>query len=148
MLCAASGGAGSRNALLWVQSRRLQLNQTHNSKFLINALSQTDFLSININRATGYAHTEMLILEDALNSDYNVLRKLKERVKELSVLHKTARTLQDEKRPEGEIIRQIVDILPEAWQFSDVTVARISFGPVCYQKASFKETPWRQTASC
>lgn len=92
-------------------------------------------------------HTEMLILEDTLNSDHNVLPKLKERVKGLSVLHKTARILQDEKRPEGELIRQIVDILPAAWQFPDVTVARISFGPVCYQTASFKETPWRQTAS-
>ncbi len=81
-----------------------------------------------------------------LNRGHNVIRKAEKRVKELSVLHKAAHILQDENRSEGELIQQIVNILPAAWQFPDIAVARISFGADFYKTAFFKETPWQQTA--
>ncbi len=77
----------------------------------------------------------------------NVLNKLEEREKELSVLHKTVRILQNERKSEGELIQQMVNILPAGWQFPDITVVRISFGADFYQTSSFKETLWRQAAS-
>lgn len=87
------------------------------------------------------------VLGGTLNRGNNVLRKLEERKKELSVLHKTVRILQDENKSEGELIQQMVNILPAGWQFPDITVVRISFGADFCQTSSFKETLWRQAAS-
>jgi signal transduction histidine kinase len=56
-----------------------------------------------------------------------ILHKLTERVKELTALHKTARILQDETKSPTEIMSEIVMLLPPAWQFPEITSARICF---------------------
>ena len=48
--------------------------------------------------------------------DTVTLHKLQERVKELTCLHKTARLLQDDERPMRDVVRDVVALLPAAWQ--------------------------------
>ena len=76
-----------------------------------------------------------------------ILQKLQERVKELTALHRTARVLQDHDRPVAELMGEVVALLPGAWQFPEVAVARIRLRDLEYVTPGFRETPWMQTAA-
>jgi signal transduction histidine kinase len=76
----------------------------------------------------------------------NVLHRLQERVKELTALHGTARILQVRNRPLLDVLRDILALLPPAWQYPETTVARIRFHDYAVETAGFRETPWRQSA--
>jgi len=78
--------------------------------------------------------------------DDPVLHKLRERVKELTALHRTARLLQHHERPSGELIAAIAELLPGAWQYPEVTAARIRFRGQVVSTPGFRETPWMQHA--
>ncbi len=75
-----------------------------------------------------------------------ILHKLQERVKELTALHKTARILQDETRSPANVIQSVVALLPPAWQYPDVTSARISYKNLSATTPGFKPTMWKQSA--
>jgi len=85
----------------------------------------------------------------------NVLWKLQERVKELTALHQAANILQVDKQKAETALQKIVDLLPPAWQYPEITVARITFGRLMVvtpyfapghssQTASFKTTSGRE----
>jgi signal transduction histidine kinase len=74
------------------------------------------------------------------------LHKLGERVKELTALHRTARLLQDSQRPAADVVRDVVSLLPAAWQYPEITVARIHFGRFDVVSPNYSETPWLQSA--
>lgn len=76
----------------------------------------------------------------------DLLHRLQERVKELTALHGTARILQVGSRPLPDVMREVATLLPPAWQYPEITVARIRFHNLEVQTAGFRETPWRQTA--
>ncbi|MFZ5433140.1 MAG: ATP-binding protein [Calditrichota bacterium] len=80
-------------------------------------------------------------------SDDNTLHKLQERVKELTALHKTAWLLQDDARPSREVVRDVVAILPQAWQYPDIAEARITFQEIDEQTPGFRNTEWMQSAT-
>ncbi len=71
---------------------------------------------------------------------------LGERIKELTALHKTARLLQDDTRPIAELLSEVVNLLPSAWQYPEVTAARITVNGLSVMTANFKVTAWMQTA--
>ena len=71
---------------------------------------------------------------------------LSERIKELTALHKTARLLQDDSKPIGELLAELVEYLPPAWQYPEVTRARISVNGLIATTAGFRVTPWMQAA--
>jgi PAS domain S-box-containing protein len=74
----------------------------------------------------------------------NLIHDLGERVKELTALHQAARILQDDTKSESELLRNIVSLLPAAWQYPEVTAARISFGGTEFKTADFIKTSWSQ----
>ena len=74
-----------------------------------------------------------------------ILHKLGERVKELTALHPTARLLQDNQRPAADVIRDVVGLLPDAWQYPEITAARIRFGHYDVATPNYAETPWVQS---
>jgi signal transduction histidine kinase len=76
----------------------------------------------------------------------DVSHKLKERIKELTALHKTARILQNQDKSAEETIDEIIRLLPPAWQYPEVTVARIRFDDLEFATPGFRETEWRQGA--
>ncbi len=72
-----------------------------------------------------------------------LLAEKKERLKELACINRTTEILK-ECRSVEETLRQIVLILPKAWQYPDDTVARLKFAKVGYITPNFRETQWKQ----
>jgi PAS domain S-box-containing protein len=74
-----------------------------------------------------------------------LVHDLGERVKELSALHATGRLLNEPANPR-ELLARIVALLPPAWQYPEVTAARIAFGEIDVRTPGFVVTPWLQRA--
>ena len=66
-----------------------------------------------------------------------------ERLKELSCINQTTSILKSEKSVEN-ALRQVVYIMPDAWQYPENTVARISYDGNEYLSPNFIATKWRQ----
>ncbi|MEC4890291.1 MAG: sensor histidine kinase [Nitrospira sp.] len=75
-----------------------------------------------------------------------LLHYLGERVKELTALHGTVRLLQDRTKPLEEVLTEVAALLPPAWQYPDIAVARIQFDGITVSTPDFQETPWMQRA--
>lgn len=72
-----------------------------------------------------------------------IMYEKKERLKELSCINQTTSILQAEKSLEN-ALKQIVYIMPDAWQYPEYTVARISYDGQEYTSPGFVVTKWRQ----
>lgn len=72
-----------------------------------------------------------------------LLYKHTERLKELRGINETAEILRQSKTLE-EALSRICYILPQAWQYPDFTVARITYGDKIFQSKNFTETSWCQ----
>jgi hypothetical protein len=66
-----------------------------------------------------------------------------ERLKELRGLNQTSSILRQGKSIE-ESLQVICSILPDAYQYPDFTVARITFDSLVFTSPNFRETPWVQ----
>jgi hypothetical protein len=53
---------------------------------------------------------------------------LRERIKELTTLYKALQVLQDSAKSSSEVLQDLVGLLPPAWQYPEITAARILFG--------------------
>jgi len=76
-----------------------------------------------------------------------LLVDLNERVKELGVLHRTARIFQDESLDALGLMEKVVGQIPMGWKYSEIAAARIAWGPHAVASPRFAESPWRQTAA-
>ncbi|MBI5804777.1 sensor histidine kinase [candidate division TA06 bacterium] len=68
--------------------------------------------------------------------------QLIERIKELTALHQTAGILREHQVPAGQTVKKILDIIPPAWQYPEITGARIRYGGREYATANFRATRW------
>jgi PAS domain S-box-containing protein len=75
----------------------------------------------------------------------HLLHALGERVKELSALHAAGRLLNEPRGP-AELLPQIVELLPGAWQYPEIASARNSARGIDARTAGFTATPWQQRA--
>jgi DNA-binding CsgD family transcriptional regulator len=75
-----------------------------------------------------------------------VRHHLHERIKELTALYKALRVVQDSARSSSEVLQDIVGLLPPAWQYPEITAARILFGGREFVTPNFRATPWVQSA--
>ncbi len=57
-----------------------------------------------------------------------LVHDLRERVKELTLLHEAARVLDDETRPMPDVLADLVAILPPAWQYPEIAAASVTVG--------------------
>ena len=89
------------------------------------------------------AESEWKRVEEALRTRTH---ELDDRVKELHCLNKLARLTETRNRSIEEILRHIVNLIPPAWQYPDITCARIVAGSWRMTTDNFRETPWRQSA--
>ena len=79
--------------------------------------------------------------EKLLESQHN----LGERVKELNCLYGISQLVENQERSFTEIIQGTLTLIPPAWQFPELTCARIIFNEKSYETEYFKETTWRLT---
>lgn len=71
---------------------------------------------------------------------------LRERVKELACLYGIAHAVEDSTRSVDEVLERIVRLLPPAWQFPEIAVARITLDGRVYATDEFETTRPRQVA--
>lgn len=69
---------------------------------------------------------------------------LGERIKELTCLYGLARAIEKRESGPGEILQEVVELLPPAWRHSDVAAARIVFGNKVFVSPGWREGFHRQ----
>ena len=74
-----------------------------------------------------------------------VVHDLGERVKELTVLHQTASLLQQNRPLDEELLRELVALLPPAWQHPEACEGRVRYGGLEARTPGWRDTEWRQT---
>jgi PAS domain S-box-containing protein len=74
------------------------------------------------------------------------MSELEERVKELNSLFEISRLVEKRELTLDDIVRGIVELIPPAWRYPDITCARINFKEDELKTANFKETIWQQTS--
>jgi PAS domain S-box-containing protein len=73
---------------------------------------------------------------------------LGERVKELTALHNAARILQQEQVDTASVLRELAELLPPAFQYPEITAARVSLGGIEAATAGFASSPSALRADC
>ncbi len=77
----------------------------------------------------------------------SLMHALRERAKELTCLYQVDDLLTGgSEKPLEDVLRQIVEILPRGWQFSECCQARILLDDVDIHPDLFRESPWVQMA--
>jgi signal transduction histidine kinase len=87
------------------------------------------------------------ILYISYSMELDEAAKLRERVKELTCLHRTARILQDDRRSAIDVMGEVVATLPSAWQYPETAMARIRLGEIEVNSTGFTDTKWSQRAT-
>jgi len=73
-----------------------------------------------------------------------LIAERKERLKELTCINQTTQIIKENRSVE-DTLSQVVMILPMAWQYPEMTVARIWFEGKNYTSPGFRESNWKQT---
>jgi len=88
-------------------------------------------------------------ITESINSEI-LLKKtthdLGERMKELTCLYQTTSVLRDPDISTSDAIQAIVKLIPPAWQYPEVTCAKIKINGEDYSTSNFKQSKWKQTA--
>ena len=70
--------------------------------------------------------------------------ELTERIKELDCLYSISRLLERRDLTWDETLEEIVNLIPEAWQYPHFTCARLLISDRVFESRDFKRTKWRQ----
>ena len=74
-----------------------------------------------------------------------LIAERKERLKELTCINRTTQIIR-ENLPVDQTLNQIVRILPVAWQYPEMTVARIRLEDKYFTSPGFRESKWKQSS--
>lgn len=79
---------------------------------------------------------------------YDIVQtRLRKRVKELKCLYGFAELIEKKKNQLTEIYQGLIEIIPPAWQYPEITCARLSISEEIFTSENFKTTRWRQAES-
>lgn len=73
-------------------------------------------------------------------------QELDDRVKELNCLYGVSKATEDQWKPLDKVFQEILSLIPPAWQYPDITTARIIYDGKEYTTDSFQDSPWKLTA--
>ncbi len=73
--------------------------------------------------------------------------ELGERVKELTCLHGLAQVTEDPDKTMQEVFREVVELIPPAWQYPEITCARLVIDGREFATENFRPTRWKQTTA-
>jgi PAS domain S-box-containing protein len=77
-----------------------------------------------------------------------LLHDMSERVKEVTLLQRSARLLTQHQRQPRELLAELVQLLPSGWRYSEVCEARIQWGDLQLATPGYPDAPpYRQSAS-
>jgi len=72
--------------------------------------------------------------------------RLRERVKELNCLYMVSQLAERNMYSIEDLLGELVEFLPDSWQYPDVACAKILFKGKAYASAGFRATSWRQSS--
>ena len=72
---------------------------------------------------------------------------LRKRIKELNLLFRLSDLLAKSDISLNEVLKKIVPLIPQAWQFSEITEACIELEGQIFQTKGFRKTRWMQTSN-
>jgi diguanylate cyclase (GGDEF)-like protein/PAS domain S-box-containing protein len=105
-------------------------------QILFVALTFTLFLLVSRRLSTA--------LESELSQRMRAEWALKERFKELNCLYGISSLIELPDISSEELLKKTIYLLPPAWQFPEITEARITLDGQTFQTEHFRETPWMQ----
>src|SRR5512137_1131452 len=85
-------------------------------------------------------------LKDMKEAMQKKTHALGERVKELRCLYAMSSLVEKHGSSLVKILSDIVEVIPPAWQYPEITCARIKVGGHIYVSERFRETRWRQSS--
>ena len=89
---------------------------------------------------------ELLLRVEAMLPGWRAnMRQLRERVKELNCLYGISKLVQDTDLSLREILQGTLERIPPAWQYPEITRARITLAGQAYETPGFRETRWMQS---
>jgi signal transduction histidine kinase/CheY-like chemotaxis protein len=97
-----------------------------------------------VRNALGRAEQELVDRRSAQSDLSRSLLELGERVKELRLLHKSSQLFRDNAVSES-TLRELVAMMPRAWQYPEVAEARVAFKNINVTTPGWRESPWRLT---
>jgi PAS domain S-box-containing protein len=74
-----------------------------------------------------------------------LIRELSERVKELTFLHNISRIFMDSTRSESDVLQEVANNMPHAWQYPEAAAARIGYNGKQFTSPNYRETDWMQS---
>lgn len=78
-------------------------------------------------------------MKDSKIQEY-LINELQERAKELNCLYRIQELLGDKEKSSDEIMQEIIEVIPEGWQYPDICIAKIILRNKNYQSNDFVET--------
>ncbi|MDD5070676.1 MAG: LuxR C-terminal-related transcriptional regulator [Candidatus Omnitrophica bacterium] len=81
-----------------------------------------------------------------LEREKRLSRSLRERVKELNCFYELFKLAESSEISLSDILSKAVNLLPQSWQYSDITCARILLRGREFKTTNFRKTKWRQFA--
>jgi len=87
----------------------------------------------------------LLVVDNDPRTLSGTSRQLRERVKELNCLYGISKLIQDTDLSLREILQGTLERIPPAWQYPEITCARIVLDDQTYETPGFRETIWKQS---
>ncbi len=91
-------------------------------------------------------HRNITAEKEAEQQNLMLLHRLRERLKELQLLHQAARLFQRGNPSLELLFQELVLLMTAAWQYTECCEARIVFGDLDVCTPGWKETKWKQEA--
>jgi PAS domain S-box-containing protein len=104
----------------------------------VNLEDREDIILATVRDITARKQAEAALVEKS--------RLLDERVKELNCLYSLSELMETPDVTLREIFTGVVELLPSAWQYPEITCARLALGDQVFQTDNWRVTPWQQTA--
>ncbi len=98
-----------------------------------------------LTQANEQLHQEVAERRRAEDEKKKLVHDLRERIKELTAMYRTMEIVQQPK-PVHELLQEVVSLLPRAWQYPEITAARLSFDGQEYRTPGYAGSEWAQSA--
>ncbi len=83
-------------------------------------------------------------MEENTKDMQTILKKLKERVKELNTLYRISKITINKEASLEELLQRIVDVIPSGWQYPEICCSKINIGPIVVTSPRFRGGLWNQ----
>lgn len=158
LICARGGGRDLRSSLGEPAAKTIEQSFTRQGfkSLMLAPLSSADtyggVLGLMSKVADYFTEDDIEFCEDLAQTlsvalvNRRAQAALRERVKELTCLYGIARLVEKPQTSRDEILEGIVELLPPAWQYPEITVSRIVLDGTPYASRGFRDTGAKQSA--